>query len=129
MGGVDSFEVGLSPSSETLGRTFNRKLCAVLLAAGIELGECENEIVESASQIVTSLPNQNSDAHCYESLAWQERSWTSLRELRIELQSDRILLQTQSLGDFPFQINKVFICPPYSFESAIESVGCHDIIP
>lgn len=128
MCGVDALEqpARLSPIVETLFRVFNRKLCGALLDAGIELSEFEYKIVESASQVVGDLPDEYTDNQ-----RWSDaiaHIWNEIvRRIRIELRNEGIFLLYQPFGECKAQISKVFLCPRYSFERAIEYVIGHGI--
>jgi len=90
-------------------------------------GEFEDQIIESAPEIVANLANQDSDAHpdtCFDG----RDKFECMRRIRVELWDDCILLMPEGVADSLPQISKVFFCPPYSFESAIEFVERHDFV-
>jgi hypothetical protein len=84
-------------------------------------GEFENEIIKGAAEVVTNLADQNSDTQghkCFGEVA----SADVVRRILVELDGNGIfLLPANDLNPLP-QISKVFVCPPYSFERAIEGI-------
>jgi hypothetical protein len=110
---------------EDLWFVFNRKLRSALWIAGIELGELKDEIVEGASQVVANFTDK--DRHtCGGYGARGAVEIEIMGRIGIELREKEIFC----FGPHPvysgFQIHKVFICPPYSLERAIEYVRGHD---
>jgi hypothetical protein len=45
-----------------------------------------------------------------------------MRRLWIEIKGDGVSLFLKDDGDFLLKLRKVFVCPPYSFETAVERV-------
>ena len=124
MAGVDAFEAtSLCVPNKVLFRVHNRKLRAALLGAGIEYGQFENKIIESTSEVVTNLPHQNAELHSVESLSGKREIRDALvRGIRIELKDNGIGLFSKGVVGLRHEIKKVFVCPLYSFETAIERV-------
>jgi hypothetical protein len=120
MRGANAFEIGnCALSSEILFRVYNRKLCAVLLNAGIELGELENEVIQSTPQVIANLPYQNADAQGGWHVEGADQQET-VRGIRLEFDANGSFVLPERLGQTLPQIDKVFLCPRYSFERAIE---------
>jgi hypothetical protein len=128
MSSIETFKVGIYPSLESLFLVFNRKLSEVLLNAGVTLRELENEVIKSGTQVVTDLPNQNGDTHRHDEGIWPE-DLRVMRGIRIELGDSDIAVEFGQRSEPRPQITKMFFCPDYSFESAIEYVRGHAIIP
>jgi hypothetical protein len=124
---VEALEPRLSPPREILWRVYDRKLRALLLDAGIEFGQREDEIIESASKVVTGLANQDSNAHRYEG-ASRQRQDEPVRRIGIELRGDGIFLLPKDMREPLPEISKVFLCPHYSFEGGVERVRGHVMI-
>ena len=124
MAGADAFEpTSLWVSNKIFFRIYNRKLRAALLSAGIEYGQLENEIIESTSEIVTNLPHQNAKLHSREGLGRESEIHDALvRGIRIELKDNGISLFSKGVIGLRLEIKKAFMCPLYSFETAIERV-------
>jgi hypothetical protein len=123
MRGVHSYEPRLAVRVETTWLVFNRKLCAILRDAGIELCELENEVIERPPEVVADLPDQNWNPHGGGSLRDKR---DIVRRFRIELDDNGIFVLLPESLKPSVEIRKVFSCPVYSFESAVEYVGCHD---
>ena len=131
MGGIDTLEPSRLPPLESLFRVFDRKLCSVLRAARIQFGEFKDEIIEGASEIVTNFTDKNPDTHGHKSLS-ENSKYRIVRRIRIELNGNRILLLPSDCLNSFLQISKVFVCPPYSFETAVErmtQIIAHPIPP
>jgi hypothetical protein len=125
MRGVDALEPSSTlPKYETLCSVFDGELRLRLLDAGIEKCKLENEIIERTAQVVTNLTDPDTDAHrgCYMGLP---DSNAKLQRLRIELGNKGILILPAERNDAVIQVNKVFLCPAYSLESALKAVRGH----
>lgn len=127
MCGIDSVEPGLFVSNEALARTLKGKLGSAYLAAGIELGEFKNEIVECGSEIVANFSDEDSNHRSNVGFDWT-RYAEAVGGLRVEIDGD--CLHLTSGGDIqpPLDVRKVFACPRHSIKRWIESVKCHDIL-
>jgi hypothetical protein len=47
----------------------------------------------------------------------------AMRRLRVEIENDGISLSSEYAENFGIQLHKVFICPNYSFKTAIKRVN------
>jgi hypothetical protein len=122
MSDIDALEpTPLNASLKSIFMVFNRKLSVVLRRAGIELGEFENEIIKGSSEVVTNFADKHAEPHVVKSLFGQTPA-NAVRGIRIELNGDSICLSREHEIDPPFEISKVFVCPSYSFEAAIERI-------
>jgi len=129
MCGIDALEVTrLNPTVEALFVICKRKLRIALLNAGIELGELEDEIVESASEVVGDLANQHADRQRRTNALAHIRD-EIVRGLRVELRDNGILLFYEPIGEVVTQISKCFLCPRYPYDRAVEYVRGHDTMP
>jgi len=118
----------LCPRPELIFRVYDRKLRELLSLSGIVFKDFKDEVIESATKVVTNLANQDSDTH------GREREILScglecVRRVRIEITENGILLFAKRREKPMPQISKVFVCPDYSFEAGIERVRGHAIIP
>ena len=129
MSGVDALEPArLNTTIKSLFGVFDGELRHFLLAAGIQLCEFKDEIIERVPEVVCDLADENADDKgrpdtpaCVHDLI--------MRKLWLELKDDSILLFVEPLVDPALQISKVFLCPTYSFERAVEYVRGHAIFP
>jgi hypothetical protein len=98
----------------------NRKLCALLDDSRIKIGQFKNKIVESRSQIVTNLAEQNTD----DGRGPRELEWgpivSVIRRIRIKVDSNRLKIILPEDIDLPLQLNKMFLCPIDPLKSTVE---------
>jgi hypothetical protein len=104
------------------GQNHNRKLRAVLLNAGIELGEFEDEVVQGASKVIEDFAYKDAEPHIEKGFRRERDLYDVMWGIRIELNADAVSLLHQHSLNATFEVSKVFVCPLHSFEAAIERV-------
>lgn len=120
---ADTSEAGRYVVCEFLRRVVNRKLSAVLGDAGVLAGELKDQVVESGSQIVTNLPQDDADD---QRRAWKEERgpmMNAVRRVRVEIETNGLKIILPKGGDVPSQLGKMFLCPIDPLKSAVEWVG------
>jgi hypothetical protein len=119
MVGIHSFEPRLGTPLKVIFSVFDRELRAALRGAGIQLCEFEDEIIESRPQIVANLADQDRDSHRRED--WYD-NLDIVRRFRIKLNDNGLFIFLPESFKPSIEIIKMFSCPIYSFESAVEYV-------
>lgn len=125
MGLTDPFEISVTPSFKSLSLSFDRELRARWLAVCVEERESVDKIIKSASQIVANLSNQNchprghandcglSNARPYEKVVGR---------IGVVVGNEGISVFIGEGSELPVKIEKVFLCPTYTQESAVKAV-------
>lgn len=123
MRGVNAFEAGLATvAPEVIYRVHNRELCSALLAAGVEFGEFENEIIQSAPKVITNLAEADRDISPDECLIGRRSAFDAIRRLRIKVYPDGVCLADFDVGEHAFEVIKMFAAPPYSCNAGVKWV-------
>jgi hypothetical protein len=129
MSGVDAAEPTSGfPMFETLCAVFDRELSSGLFCAGIKSCQSEDEIIERTAQVVTNLPddyaNHRRNANDFVSDSPLNMIW----RVRILFNDNGIFIPFAQFKEQPIEFRKVFLCPTYTIESAIEAVRGHATI-
>ncbi len=138
MRGVDSPQCadtvrGVFPSREALWVIFNRELDTYLRRPGIVLGEFMGEVFKRRPEVVARLADQHAKPerenrlhhHAHDPRSGREGEVGFIRGIKIELVEQAILLDVFHFPNSTFQVSKVFTCPVYSLESAVERMELH----
>jgi hypothetical protein len=120
MCGADAIEPGLFASRETLLAVFNGKLRHFLGGAGIEPSEVINEKIDGASEVITNLPDKDTDTQRgHRKIRWGAH-FEFMKGIRVELTDHSVFLTPFQAHDLPMKISKVFLCPTDPFKGWIE---------
>ncbi len=131
---ADASEVGLAPSLESRWLALNRELSSVLRRAGVEDSQLENEVVQSAPEIVDDLTHQDRDLDGDRALRSSNRDWNErvrgmkrlLGKIHLRCVLGDLILSVDEVPDDLFQLRKVFHCPVKPSISSIEGM-IHDL--
>lgn len=126
---TNAFEVGITPTIETIFRFLDGKLSAILDRSRIEACQLIDQIVKSGSQIVDDLAYNDADD------IWNSRGFkfkhsediaSFIMRLWIGMYNNTIAYRLTKDIDPTIQIKQVFICPINPLISAIQRV--HDML-
>jgi len=91
----------------------------------IEEAKSDYEIIQRAAQVITNLTNENGTE------AWNHKClgisppYDAVRRIGVILGLEAVAFRQSERGKGSIQIDKVFFCPGYTKESAMEAVtGC-----
>ena len=130
MSGIDTSEPSaLLPPREALWIVFDRELRTALYAAGVMACKFEDEVIQRTSEVIANLPDQYAHAHRSAKFAAFDDNLQAVGRFLVELDNEGAHLLVGDGGNPCPQVSKMFFCPYYTLQRAIESVGGHAIIP
>jgi hypothetical protein len=119
MATVHASKPRLAVRPETIFAIFNQELCAGLGDARIKLGEFKDEVVKGGSEVATDFADQDGDPY---GSGNRRDNFNIIRRFCLELSDNGIFVFLPESLKPSVEVRKVFSCPVYSFERAIEYI-------